>query len=191
MHLTASVAIREKMVRKKTRTNRHAGFAMMEVLMTIVVIAIGALGLAGLQLSSMKYNKESAVRSNATLLAIELSDRMRSNMAGVKAGSYTENNGYALAQSTLAAISAPTCGTSSDCTSAQLANLDLANWRDSLLAAMPQGTGAVVPVASNGYVYDIVVMWVEKSLADAGATDSTCPGTLAVGVRCLHTPFIP
>lgn len=164
---------------------------MIEVLVTMVVIAIGALGLAGLQLASMKYNKDAAIRSKATSLAIELSDRMRSNMAGVKAGSYSQNNGYTAAVSSLEGISTPACGTSSDCTSVQLASLDLASWRDSILAAMPQGTGAVVPITSNGFVNDIVVMWVEKSLKDSGATDATCPTPLVVGVRCLRTTFMP
>jgi len=170
----------------------HAGFAMMEVLVTIIVIAIGAMGLAGLQLTSMKFNKESAIRSKATLLAIELSDRMRSNMAGVKAGYYTENNGYTAAITSLAAITAPSCGTTTDCTSANLANLDLSDWRTSILASLPQGTGAIVPVGNNdAYAYDIVVMWKEKSLVDSGGTDSSCPGTAVAGVRCLRTRFMP
>lgn len=174
----------------RSDTNQF-GFAMMEVLITIVVIAIGALGLAGLQLASMKYNREAAVRSKATILAIEMSDRMRSNMAGVKAGNYTQDNGYAAARTTLAAITAPTCGTTTDCTKTTLATLDLANWQSSIVAALPQGTGAIVPVANNGFVYEIVVMWIEKSLSDAGTTDAKCPGTLVAGVRCLRTTFIP
>jgi type IV pilus assembly protein PilV len=196
MRPTPSAETKEATVKRNSRKNRRAGFAMIEVLMTIVVLAVGALGLAGLQLAAMKYNKESVGRTKATLLAEELSDRMRANMQGVQSGSYTENNGYTAAITALAAITAPSCGgsttgTTSDCTYAQMATLDLANWSTDLVVALPQGTGAVVPITSNGYTYDIVVMWMEKSFADAGGTDATCPTPLVVGVRCLHTPFIP
>lgn len=186
--------LKEKMVRILKNKNRHSGFAMMEVLMTILVISVGALGLAGLQLASMKYNKDAAIRTKATSVALELSDRMRANLAGVRAGSYNQDNGYAAAKSALAGITAPGCGTSSDCTSAQLANLDLKEWETSILATLPQGTGAVVPIAGNAQTYDIVVMWLEKSLQDDKdgiTTDGGCKPPLVAGVRCLHTPFIP
>lgn len=178
-------------MRKLRNKNRHSGFAMMEVLMTMLVISIGALGLAGLQLASMKYNKDAAVRTRATSIALELSDRMRANLAGVKAGLYNQDNGYAAAVTALAGITTPGCGTSSDCTSAQLVNLDLSSWRVSILATLPQGTGAVIPIANNGMTYDIVVMWIEKNLQDDGLTDANCKAPLVVGVRCLRTPFIP
>ena len=173
----------------------NSGFAMLEVLMTILVISVGALGLAGLQLASVKYNMEAGIRSKATNLSLELSDRMRSNMAGVKALSYDQNNGYAAAVTALAGKTDPGCGTTGDCTSVQLAQLDLWNWNTSILATLPQGTGAIVPIANNGFTYDIVVMWVEKTLQDdpdtTKRTDANCPPPLVVGVRCLRTPFIP
>ncbi|MES2072676.1 MAG: type IV pilus modification protein PilV [Pseudomonadota bacterium] len=169
--------------------SRQRGVAMMEVLVTIVVIAIGALGLASLQLTSMKFNKESAVRSKATLLTIELSDRMRSNMVGVKAGSYSRNYGYTAALTST--VTAPGCGSGSECTSAQMATLDLADWLKDIANDLPSGTGAIVPATNNFNSYNIVVMWKEKSLVDANATDSTCPSPAVAGVRCLSTSFTP
>jgi type IV pilus assembly protein PilV len=165
------------------------GVSMIEVLVTIVIVAIGALGLAAMQLTSAKYNKEAHVRSIATLLAVELADRMRANLKGVKAGNYARNMGYDAAKA--AAVAAPGCGTSSDCTASTLAQLDLANWLAAILAGLPQGTGAVVPVADNGSVYNIVLMWKEKSLVDSGATDPDCTLSPAIGVRCFQTTFMP
>ncbi len=176
----------------KRQANRLAGFAMMELLMTILVLAVGALGLAGLQLSAMKYNKTASSRSQATFLADELSDRMRANMAGVQAGSYTLNNGYTAAIPALAGLTAPGCGTSSDCNSAQMATLDLIAWNAGLKTKLPSGTGAVIPVTGATYTYNIVVMWQDKILAASTPnTDSTCPGTPVVGVRCLTVPYMP
>lgn len=177
---------------QKQRIDCRSGFAMIEVLVTIVVIAVGALGLAGLQLSAMKFNKESAIRSKATLLTIEISDRMRANMAGLKAGSYTKDNGYTAAVAALTALGTtfPNCS-ATDCTSAEMAKLDLMDWRTSILAALPEGTGAIVPIANTTFAFDIVVMWKEKSLVDSGSTDSNCKSPLVAGVRCVRTTFIP
>jgi type IV pilus assembly protein PilV len=165
------------------------GFSMIEVLVTLVIMAGGALGLAGMQIASVKYNAEASVRSKATLLAIELSDRMRANMAGVSAANYDRNLGYTAALA--AAVAAPGCGTASDCTAATLAQLDLNSWLDSIGKALPGGTGAVVPVTGNRYARSIVVMWKEKSLNDSGATDPFCTNTAVVGVRCYQTTFMP
>jgi type IV pilus assembly protein PilV len=162
---------------------------MMEVLVTLVILAIGALGLASMQLNALKYNKESAVRSKATLLAQELSDRMRANMSGVKASDYTRNEGYTAALA--ATVAAPGCGSGTDCSAGDLANLDLSDWLTDVAKDMPSGTGAVIPMTNNSSGFNIVIMWKEKSLVDAGSTDATCPIPLVVGVRCLSTPFIP
>ena len=162
---------------------------MIEVLVTLVIMAGGALGLAGMQIASIKYNAEASVRSNATLLAIELSDRMRANMAGVKATNYDRNLGYTAALA--AAVAAPGCGSTSDCTAATMAQLDLNSWLDSIGKALPGGTGAVVPVANNASARNIVVMWKEKSLNDSNATDPFCTLNAVVGVRCYQTTFMP
>jgi type IV pilus assembly protein PilV len=166
----------------------QAGTSMVEILVAMILIASGALAIAGMQMSAAKYNKEAALRSVASLLSSELSDRMRSNIAGVKAGNYNRNLGYVAA---LSSITAPSCGTTSDCTSAQLAQLDISSWQKSLTAALPGGAGAIIPNATTKYAYTIVVMWQDKSLSDAGVTDPACTVTPQVGVRCFTTMFMP
>ncbi|WP_422987507.1 type IV pilus modification protein PilV [Undibacterium sp. Ji50W] len=169
---------------------RQSGIAMMEVLVTMVIFAIGALGLAAMQITSLKYNKDSAVRSKATLLSLELSDRMRANMTAVKAGQYTRNYGYATASTTIP--TAPGCGTNAtECTPANMATLDLSDWTNDIARTLPGGAGALIPTANNAAAFSIVVMWKEKALIDANSTDSLCPTPAVVGVRCLSTPFIP
>jgi type IV pilus assembly protein PilV len=170
--------------------NRHfqIGVSLIEILVAIIVLAVGILGLTGMQLTATKYNKEASLRSVATLTAVEIADRMRSNIAGVKAGSYNRDKSYADA---LTAVGAPSCGSTSDCTAATMADLDINAWQQSL-AALPGGAGAIVPAATTAFSKNIVVMWMDKSLNDAAATDPACPKTqAAVGVRCFNTTFIP
>jgi type IV pilus assembly protein PilV len=53
------------------------GFTLVEVMVTLFIIAIGLLGVAGLQLASIRSNQSALLRSQATLAAYALADRMR------------------------------------------------------------------------------------------------------------------
>ncbi|MEJ2108263.1 MAG: type IV pilus modification protein PilV [Acidiferrobacteraceae bacterium] len=62
-------------------TNQR-GFTLTEVLIAVLVLAVGLLGLAGLQLAGMKSNHSAYLRSQATIVAYDLLDRMRADPAG-------------------------------------------------------------------------------------------------------------
>lgn len=66
----------------RTRT-RAAGFTLLEVLLTLVILAIGLLGLAGMQMVGLKSNGTANYRSIATQVAAEMAERMRINACGV------------------------------------------------------------------------------------------------------------
>jgi type IV pilus assembly protein PilV len=168
---------------------RQNGMTLLEVLVSLVIVCFGMLGLAGLQMNALKYNSVASTRSAATLLASELSDRMRSNIAGVKASNYARNMDYTTAIGS--PVGAPFCGSTTDCSAAQLAQLDLANWLARIGTALPSGTGAILPTAGNASVSTIIVMWKEQSLVEAASTDPSCPTPLVVGVRCFRTTFMP
>lgn len=57
------------------------GFSLVEVMVTLFIIAVGALGVAGLQLAAMRSNHSANLRSHATLAAYALADRMRAHPA--------------------------------------------------------------------------------------------------------------
>lgn len=59
----------------------HRGFTLVEVMVTLFIIGIGALGVAGLQLAAMRSNQSAFLRSQATLAAYALVDRMRTEPA--------------------------------------------------------------------------------------------------------------
>ncbi|WP_295543420.1 type IV pilus modification protein PilV [uncultured Thiohalocapsa sp.] len=64
------------------RSTRVRGFSLVEVMVTLFVIAIGVLGVAGLQLAAMRSNHSAYLRAHATLAASALVDRMRADPAG-------------------------------------------------------------------------------------------------------------
>src|SRR5690606_26552754 len=66
---------------------RAAGFSMIEVLVSLLVLALGLLGFALLQTMNLRYTQSADYRTHATNLAYELADQMRANR--LSAADYT------------------------------------------------------------------------------------------------------
>jgi type IV pilus assembly protein PilV len=116
-----------------------SGFTMLEVLISIVVIAFGLLGVAGLQAFALKNNQSASLRSVATVLATDMIDRIKANSKGATDGYYNETSSTAVAPASIAG-----CLNNTGCTSPQqLAQNDLFEWKAMVAAALPNGVGVV------------------------------------------------
>lgn len=73
---------------------RSHGFTLIEVLVTAVVLAIGLLGLALLQTTSLNNQLESYHRAQALLMLEEMSNRIRVNTVGALGGAYADGDDY-------------------------------------------------------------------------------------------------
>lgn len=62
----------------------QGGTSLLEVLIAVVILSIGLLGLAGLQVASLRVNQGALQRSQATTLAYDMLDRMRADVAFVQ-----------------------------------------------------------------------------------------------------------
>ena len=69
--------------------NRQSGMTLMEVLVAVLVLSVGLLGIAGLQVQGTRHAYDAQLHTLAVFQAQDMADRMRSNMAGVRAGKYT------------------------------------------------------------------------------------------------------
>lgn len=58
---------------------REAGFSLLEVLVAVLVLSIGLLGLAGLQIAGVRANDSARLRTTATLAAYDVADRVRAD----------------------------------------------------------------------------------------------------------------
>lgn len=58
-----------------------AGFSLVEVLVAVVVLSIGLLGLAALQITGVRANDSAELRTTATLAAQDVADRLRADPA--------------------------------------------------------------------------------------------------------------
>lgn len=65
---------------------------MIEVLVAIVVISVGLLGIAALQLMAMKNSQGALQDSLATMYTYSMLDAMRANSAAARSGDYNTSN---------------------------------------------------------------------------------------------------
>ncbi len=105
------------------KSNHNNGFTLVEVLVTVVILAIGLLGLAGLQLNGLLHNTTAYERSQAIILAYDIIDRMRANRDNVAS--------YATALN-VEPTSTNCFGAAADCSPAEIAAFDLNQWKCSL-----------------------------------------------------------
>lgn len=116
-----------------------AGFTLLEVLVAVVVLSIGLLGLASLQVNGLRFNHSAYLRSQATALAYELADRMRANTPGLAS--------YNTPATTPPRALVPACRTVSanGCTPAQMAQNDVAEWQRALAHDPANGLNGLLP----------------------------------------------
>jgi type IV pilus assembly protein PilV len=73
---------------------RESGFTLLEVLVTAVIIAVGLLGLAGLQAKMAATQMEAYQRAHALVLVEDMAARINSQRrSNAKAGAYAATRG--------------------------------------------------------------------------------------------------
>ncbi len=146
-------------MRPRTTPYSVRGFTMVEVLVAIVVVSLGLLGLAALQARGLKLNHGAFLQTSATLLAYDMADRMRANIAGVNAAAY--DNVVLDTANPSTNPGDPGCNASpSGCTQVQLAQYDTWQWYLGL-GALPQGTGSVARIPGVPTRFTVTVNWAE------------------------------
>jgi type IV pilus assembly protein PilV len=171
--------------------NRQSGMTLMEVLVAVLVLSVGLLGIAGLQVQGTRHAYDAQLHTLAVFQAQDMADRMRSNMAGVRAGDYNSRSDTP--------SSPPSCG-SSTCTAAELADYDVYRWNTDNASFLPSGAGDIScddpsgtalgngSEAAIGSRCTITVRW------DAdrnGATGTGCDPTKDTDLRCMRITFMP
>jgi type IV pilus assembly protein PilV len=140
------------MMGKQNPSKAASGFTLVELMVAIMVLAIGLLGLASLQATGLGSNHNAYLRTQATLLAQDMAERMRNNRANLAAypGAVASGDDCVL----------------SPCTSAQMVGYDTQQWNDAITklpkdggVGLPGGVGTIIgPVAG---VYTIRIQWNE------------------------------
>lgn len=150
-----------------------AGFTLVEILVALLIISVGLLGVATLQVRGQQFNQVAYFRTQATLLAYDIMDRIRINsdfppndeVVNGDDGSYKEPNFTDTGPG----------GTGRDdkcdiepCDEQQLRDYDLNNWFNSVRETLPAGEANIV-WQNNPRQYTITIRW--KNIVD-GKPDS-------------------
>jgi len=127
-----------------TKYKIQNGFTLLEILITVLVLSIGLLGLAGLQVSGMKSNHNAYLRTQATILGYDIADRMRANPGGTYTATATYTVDTSVSPYTVnVPAKTANCSTTTGCSTAQMANTDINQWRVDLAQRLPGGTGVI------------------------------------------------
>jgi type IV pilus assembly protein PilV len=124
------------------------GITLIEILVSIVIFAIGLLGVAALQIVGLKNTHSSSLHTQATTSATDILDRMRINRSAALAGDYD----IALSASAPSVIT--------------IAGDDLRGWKTDLIGQLPSGDGAIDCSTVAGLCV-VTVRW-DDSRATAG-----------------------
>jgi len=152
--------------RPETAASRQAGgFALIEVMITILLVSVGLLGMAGLHARTVVAEMESYQRTQAVLLAADMADRLaahKSNAAQLVGDDYG-------------------AGPVEDCSGMAGYAFDRCRWNNALRGGTEMSGGAAVGtlLAGRGCIaaqsarqYRIVVSW--QGLAPTGGPGAGC-----------------
>jgi len=64
---------------KKGTSSTQTGMTLIEVLVSVLILAIGMLGAAAIQLNALKYTDSSRIGTQASFVAYDMMDRIRAN----------------------------------------------------------------------------------------------------------------
>ncbi len=132
---------------------RQAGYSLVEIMVTMIVMGIGLLGIAGLIVTNLKNNQGSYSRSQASVLVNDIVDRMRANRVTAEA----DPSPYTLA---IDATPDPDSG---------VAGADLDEWRKAVEASLPAGRSAVAFDAATSNV-TVTLEWSDARGSSDGRT---------------------
>jgi type IV pilus assembly protein PilV len=153
--------------------HQQRGVSLIESMIALLVISIGLLGIAALQVTAMKQNTSALNHSQAVWIGYNIADRIRANFdqfdkyAGIDTkSSYTQD-----------------CATSA-CTAPQMVTSDAAEW-STIVQNLPGGHGLISSPSADELL--IKVMWDDEGTDAAGIL---CGPDPAVDLTCYTVTLI-
>ncbi len=162
--------------RRSQPHRRETGLSLIEALIALVVLSIGLLGLASLQINSLKFNQTAHLRTQASQLAYRMLDTLRASPASAEAGEFD-----------IALADTPT--------GSEIGKVEIRAWKTDITNQLPEGRGAVCrtndagvidPCSGAGDFTVVTVEWNEAN--DPKATRATQQFQLVSQVAATPIP---
>lgn len=148
-------------------SHRQHGFSLIEVLVAVIIFAVGLLGMLALQTSSTAMGRSANYRLQAFSLAQDMAERIQANATVDAQTVYTA----------AVLLTPPDCS-ANPCSPANIASSDIASW-NSLIAALPGGTGTITKQAGNRLL--ITIAWNDINWNGTGRVNDTNSVSISVG----------
>lgn len=183
------------------------GATLIEALVSILVLSLGLLGMASMQLHALSFQKSSGAIHRISELTVDISEKIRANPTAAKDGLYAYTATYSTAKT--ATLTSNLCRSSgADCTATHIAGDDMSAWLLKSQGLLPGGAVRLEGDVDSGF--QITVMYQDKEFVDitTGAVQNStscssstsgvawrncCPEAAEVtaGVRCYRSNLIP
>jgi type IV pilus assembly protein PilV len=139
--------------------HKQVGVGLIEVLVALLIMCVGLLGAAAIQVNALKYTDSSAISSQVSFIAYDMMDRIRANSNSVSS--------YAMA-------SLPAASTS---TSSVVAAQDLIDFTNNVRNVA--GAKAAATIVVTGFVVTITIQWDDTRAASVVKADFTADSSSA------------
>jgi len=149
------------------------GMSLIEAMVALVVISVGLLGIAALQIVALQQNSSSQWHSQAVWFSYEMSDRITANKSVFNDYDGIDTSGT-YAQDCQAG----------PCTAAQMVTADAQDWKQRV-ETLPSGQGLIESSVNNELV--IKVMWDDEG---TGASGTDCTADKQTDLTCYTVTII-
>ena len=153
--------------------NLQRGVSLVESMIALLVISVGLLGIAALQITAMKQNSSALNHSQAVWVGYNMADRIRANhdqfdrYAGIDTNkAYTQD-----------------CS-NGPCNAQQMVTSDAVDW-STIVQNLPAGRGMIISPVANALV--VAVMWDDEG---TGATGTNCGNNPEVDLTCYTVTLL-
>lgn len=143
---------------------QSSGFSLIEILVAVLILGVGLLATARMQIAGIQNTQGGYMRAQASNLAYDMVDRMRTNTPAVTDGDYD----LAIDGATPTVVACK--GQAVSCSTTEMADFDQFWWRSTIDAFLPSGAGSI-ETEDNGTFTTVTVTltWFDPTSAADGA----------------------
>lgn len=163
-----------------TRSTEH-GFSLIEVLISVFVLAVGVIGAAGMQLTALRTTQQSAFQTHALYLASDTADMMRANVEHMRqeddANAYLQVD-YQSSSTTHHQSDRQCYGAENHCDATQLAHFDIAELLQRMDTDLPGGR---IRICRDALSWNAAARRFEWDCTSGSNSDALAPLVIKIG----------
>ncbi|MDH5570756.1 MAG: type IV pilus modification protein PilV [Gammaproteobacteria bacterium] len=156
--------------------SKNGGLTLVEVLVALVILSVGLLGLAGLQINSLRGSSGSNNRVTATFIANDMAERLYANFKEASNDSYT-NAGIMLTANNCGAPPTNCASNGITCSTQELETFDNFRMCQTITNDLPPGSTMRIACSTSpcvgGSLLTITVNWSEVRDNTLGARNES------------------